>query len=311
MYTGSILHLRRSVRSYHSPPKRLPIFSPSRRLGAYQFSERVTLAFAQPGLHLQNRCRRIHQRYKPTLSPARSIPRQALHHTPKSIHTEVMSPTVTVDSMHDPATGTWQYIVADPHSLDAVIIDSVLDHDMATHTISTHTADGLRSLIQAKGFKIIRILETHAHADHLTAASYLQTALERDQDFKPPICIGKRIREVQRLFGQRYGVPESELNSAFDQLMDDDEEFDIGQLKAKVVHLPGHTPDHVGYLIEGVQPHSPSKGLMKSANTSSRRQRLLRRHCVQRRPGHRTLRLSRRQRQRSVPLDSQVAEPTR
>lgn len=162
-----------------------------------------------------------------------------------------MSPSATIESIHDPATGTWQYIVADPHSLDAIIIDPVLDHDMATHTISTTTADGLKSLIEAKGYKILRILETHVHADHLTAASYLQNVLERDQGFKPPVCIGKRIRQVQRVFGQRYGVPEHELRSAFDQLMDDDEEFRIGELKAKVVHLPGHTPDHVGYLIEG------------------------------------------------------------
>ncbi|KAL1582276.1 hypothetical protein WHR41_09234 [Cladosporium halotolerans] len=161
-----------------------------------------------------------------------------------------MSQTVTVDSMHDSATGTWQYIVADPHTLDAVIIDPVLDYDISTHTISTHTADGLKSLIEDKGYKIIRILETHAHADHLTAASYLQTVLERDHGSKPPICIGKRIREVQRVFGQRYGVYDSELNAAFDQLMDDDEEFCIGQLKAKTIHLPGHTPDHVGYLVE-------------------------------------------------------------
>lgn len=102
-----------------------------------------------------------------------------------------MSPTVAVESIHDPTTGTWQYIVADPHSLDAVIVDPVLDHDMATHTISTGTADRLKSLIEAKGYKILRILETHVHADHLTAASYLQSALERDQGFNPPLCIGK------------------------------------------------------------------------------------------------------------------------
>lgn len=222
-----------------------------------------------------------------------------------------MSPTVTVDSVHDPATGTWQYIVADPQSLDAVIIDPVLDHDMATHTISTRTADGLRSLIRAKSFKIVRILETHAHADHLTAASYLQSALEQDQNFRPPICIGKRIRGVQRLFGQKYGVPESELDNAFDQLLDDDEEFDIGQLKATVLHLPGHTPDHVGYLVEGMRPVALVALTVISADTESCRQRLLRRLRLQRRPRNRSLRLSWRQRQRSVPLDSQTAEPAK
>lgn len=161
-----------------------------------------------------------------------------------------MSPEAAIEGIHDPTTGTWQYIVADPQSLEAVIINPVLDYDMATHTINTRSVGDLQSLIRAKGYHITRILETHVHADHLTAASYLQIVPERDQGFKPPVCIGKRIREVQLVFGQRYGVPELELNRAFDKLMGDDEEFSIGQLKAKVLHLPGHTPDHVGYLIE-------------------------------------------------------------
>jgi hypothetical protein len=65
------------------------------------------------------------------------------------------------------------------------------------------------------------------------------------------LCIGKRITQVQQTFGEKYGVSASELENAFDHLFDDDEAFPIGDLEAKVVHLPGHTPDHVGYLIGG------------------------------------------------------------
>jgi glyoxylase-like metal-dependent hydrolase (beta-lactamase superfamily II) len=172
-----------------------------------------------------------------------------------------MSPTATIDSIHHAATGTWQYIVADPNTLDAVIIDPVLDFDTATQTISTGDADHLVSTVKAKGYNIVRILETHAHADHLTASAYLQQVLDHIQGSKPPICIGKRITQVQQTFGEKYGVPAIELENVFDHLLDDDEVFRIGDLQAIVVHLPGHTPDHVGYLIGGefheqLDPHS-------------------------------------------------------
>ncbi|GAB7358606.1 hypothetical protein MBLNU230_g3837t1 [Neophaeotheca triangularis] len=160
-----------------------------------------------------------------------------------------MSPTATIDSVHHPATGTWQYLVADPNTYDAVIIDPVLDFDVATQTITTANAENLVSTIKAKGYNIVRILETHAHADHLTASAYLQQVLGSIQGSKPPICIGKRITEVQKTFGEKYGVPASELENAFDHLLEDDETFQIGDIQAKVVHLPGHTPDHVGYMI--------------------------------------------------------------
>jgi glyoxylase-like metal-dependent hydrolase (beta-lactamase superfamily II) len=172
-----------------------------------------------------------------------------------------MSSMATIDSIHHAATGTWQYIVADPNTLNAVIIDPVLDFDTATRTISTGNADHMVSTVKAKGYNIVRILETHAHADHFTASAYLQQVLDHIQGSKPPICIGKRITQVQHTFGEKYGVPASELENAFDHLLDDDEVFRIGDLQAIVVHLPGHTPDHVGYLIGGefheqLDPHS-------------------------------------------------------
>lgn len=98
------------------------------------------------------------------------------------------------------------------------------------------------------------ILETHIHADHITAASYLQGQLAQFQGgFQPAIGIGKRIEQVQNLFGARYGVPEAEYRGIFGRYFDDDEGFKIGELDASVLHLPGHTPDHVGYRIGGKQ----------------------------------------------------------
>ncbi|TEA14579.1 Glyoxylase B2 [Colletotrichum sidae] len=94
-----------------------------------------------------------------------------------------------------------------------------------------------------------RILETHAHADHLTAASYLQARLSGTQTTKPAIGIGKRIGQVQTLFGHRYGVAEHEREGVFDKLFEDDEAFSIGNIQAIAIHLPGHTPDHLGYMI--------------------------------------------------------------
>ena len=156
-----------------------------------------------------------------------------------------------IQSLFEQQTGTWQYVVADPSTKKAVIIDSVLDYDPATRTISTSTAEALLDNILEEGYSIEKILETHAHADHLTAASYLQHRLSQQQGFKPPICIGKRIHQVQERFAARYGIAAEEYEGVFDHLFDDDEVFNIGQLTAKVIHLPGHTPDHIGYQIAG------------------------------------------------------------
>jgi glyoxylase-like metal-dependent hydrolase (beta-lactamase superfamily II) len=164
-----------------------------------------------------------------------------------------------IHSIYEPVTGTWQYLVADPSTLEAVIIDSVLDYDPTTRIISTKTADALSSIIDAQNYTITKILETHIHADHLTAASYLQYKLEREQGFRPPICIGRRITQVQELFGRTYNIPQSEYEEVFEQLFADDEEFSIGTLSAKVIHLPGHTADHVGYIVGGKNHRSWKK----------------------------------------------------
>lgn len=263
VFRSSVNFFTRNPRITHIPPKASRAFASSRRLSVSVLPEQDPRPFTPQYTHLRTRQTRADVQRLPDSSSDQRNLKQRLHRTPNCVHTEVMSPTVTVESIHERNTGTWQYIVVDPRSLHALIIDPVLDYDAATNTISTNTADGLKSLIEAKGYSIVRILETHAHADHLTAAAYLQSILGRDQGFKPPVCIGKRIREVQRVFGRRYEVPEDDLDSAFDHLLDDDEEFQIGQLRAKVVHLPGHTPDHVGYLIEGSYPY-PDRQQLKA-----------------------------------------------
>lgn len=154
-----------------------------------------------------------------------------------------------VHSQFEPKTSTWQYIVACPDTKQAVIIDPVLDYDQATLSIDTATARSLLDKVNSLGYSIVRLLETHVHADHLSAAHFLQKTLVATGKPKPPICIGRRIRSVQENFARRYGIPDEELKDAFDKLWDDDEKFNIGNLTAQVLHLPGHTPDHIGYLI--------------------------------------------------------------
>ncbi|KAM7193153.1 beta-lactamase hydrolase-like protein [Naviculisporaceae sp. PSN 640] len=159
-------------------------------------------------------------------------------------------PTPIIHPIFEPATSTWQYIIADPTTRKAIIIDSVLDFDPIKNLITTTTADSLLVLIKENKYTVTKILETHAHADHLTAAKYLQQQLAASQEGPPPeICIGKRIGEVQERFAKRYGIPREEYEGVFDRLLEDDEVFEVGELKVGVMHLPGHTPDHLGYLV--------------------------------------------------------------
>lgn len=154
-----------------------------------------------------------------------------------------------IHNIFEPNTCTWQYIVADPSTKVAVIIDPVLDYDPSSNRLSSDHADALLSVVNENGFKVERILETHVHADHLTAAGYLQSKLASSGNSRPVICIGKHVSQVQDTFAKRYGITKDEYQSAFGKLFEDDEHFSIGQLEAKAVHLPGHTPDHMAYMI--------------------------------------------------------------
>jgi glyoxylase-like metal-dependent hydrolase (beta-lactamase superfamily II) len=154
-----------------------------------------------------------------------------------------------VHSIYEPVTGTWQYIVADPSTQAAVIIDPVLNYDKESGIVDSCSADELLKVIADYNYKISHILETHAHADHLSASRYLQSVLARLQSDAPEVCIGHRILEVQQTLGTIYSVPQAELENAFDHLLQDEEELTLGNIVIRVIHVPGHTPDHVGYII--------------------------------------------------------------
>ena len=154
-----------------------------------------------------------------------------------------------IDAIFEPDTSTWQYIVSDPATKEAVIIDSVLNYNPATNTISNTNAESLLALISDRGYKIVAILETHAHADHLTAARYLQQTLLRRGNPFAPICIGELITSVQRTFAAKYRVDPHEYDGVFDRLLSEASTISIGKITCRVLHLPGHTPDHLGYQV--------------------------------------------------------------
>ncbi|KAJ6625653.1 Metallo-hydrolase/oxidoreductase [Mycena sp. CBHHK59/15] len=162
---------------------------------------------------------------------------------PFQFHPSQSSGSPAVHSFFERITSTWQYVVSDPATMDAAVIDTVLDYDPSSGTVSTTTADEIISFIGKHGLNVKYILETHAHADHLTAARYYK------RKFNAPVGIGNRITMVQETFAPVYGYDSAAFVDAFDLLFKDEEEFKLGSLNCRVIHLPGHTPDHVGYLI--------------------------------------------------------------
>lgn len=151
-----------------------------------------------------------------------------------------------INARFDPDTFTLTYLVFDPDTKDAVIIDPVLDYDPASASTSTASADALLADVRERGLDVHWILETHAHADHLTASQLLA----RELDAK--VAIGERIVEVQRTFKAVFDLPETFAvdGSQFDRLLADGETLEAGSLKLDVIHTPGHTPACVSYLVD-------------------------------------------------------------
>ncbi len=150
-----------------------------------------------------------------------------------------------IQSFFDEATFTVSYVVSDPQAKVCAIIDSVLDFDAAAGRTSTSSADQILTYIAAEGLTVAWLLETHAHADHLSGAPYLQARVGGK------LAIGKDIVEVQKVFGKVFnaGTEFARDGSEFDRLFDDGDEFAIGSLNATVLHVPGHTPADVAYVI--------------------------------------------------------------
>lgn len=145
---------------------------------------------------------------------------------------------------HEP-TFTLTYVVYDAVSRDAVVIDPVLDFDPLTWRTSTTSADQIMSFVHAHGLRVHWILDTHAHADHLSGMDVLANALQART------AIGAPITVVQEIFQQIYNLPELATDGRqFDMLVEDGQVLTAGTLSIKALHTPGHTPACVSYLIE-------------------------------------------------------------
>jgi glyoxylase-like metal-dependent hydrolase (beta-lactamase superfamily II) len=155
------------------------------------------------------------------------------------------SPRPQVHGLFDPGTWTVSYVVHNGPGSACAIVDSVLDYDPKSGRTRTTSADKLVTYVQQNRLQVQWILETHAHADHLTAAPYLKRKLGGLTG------IGEHIRTVQKVFQGVFNLePQFRSDgSQFDHLFRDGEEFRIGELVARAVHVPGHTPADLAYVI--------------------------------------------------------------
>lgn len=157
-------------------------------------------------------------------------------------------PRPTVKSFFDEATFTASHVIYDPVSREAAIIDSVMDYDPASGRTEEVSAQKIVDFIQAENLTVVWLLETHAHADHLSAAPWLQEKLGGK------LAIGAQIIEVQRVFGKIFnaGTCFARDGSQFDHLFNDGDTFELGRFKAIALHVPGHTPADMAYIIGNV-----------------------------------------------------------
>jgi glyoxylase-like metal-dependent hydrolase (beta-lactamase superfamily II) len=150
-----------------------------------------------------------------------------------------------VREFFDPATYTYSYVVADPATRHCAIVDSVLDYDPASGRTSCDSVDRIIAYVRSRGLQVQWLLETHVHADHLSAAPYLKRELGGQ------LGIGENITVVQNTFGKLFnaGSDFATDGSQFDRLFADGDEFHIGEIRAQAMHTPGHTPACMTYLI--------------------------------------------------------------
>ncbi|MGI4817028.1 MAG: MBL fold metallo-hydrolase [Janthinobacterium lividum] len=154
------------------------------------------------------------------------------------------TPTPEVTGFFDAQTNTVSYLVVDPATRHAAIIDPVLDYDAAAARTSTQSIDAIMQTVSERGLKLVRVLETHAHADHLTGADEIRSRTG------VPIGIGQHITKVQKVFGNLFEAHDVSHDAVvFDETYADGDRFQIGELSARVLHTPGHTPACVTYVI--------------------------------------------------------------
>jgi glyoxylase-like metal-dependent hydrolase (beta-lactamase superfamily II) len=152
-----------------------------------------------------------------------------------------------IEAFLDPASSTYSYVVYEADGGQCAIVDPVLDYDGAAGRTATTQADKIIAFVRARRLQVQWLLETHAHADHLSAAPYLRGELGGK------IAIGESISKVQDVFKALFNLePAFRVDgSQFDQLFAPNESFMIGNLKATALHVPGHTPADMAYLIDG------------------------------------------------------------
>ena len=152
----------------------------------------------------------------------------------------------SVEAFFDPATSTITYVVSDPVTKAAAVIDSVLDYNPNSGKTSTETADRVFQFLNEEGLELKWVLETHVHADHISAAPYLK------QKTGAKTAIGAQVIRVQKTFSEAYnaGTDLPHTGEQFDVLMEDGATFEVGSLSGRVLHTPGHTPACITYVIE-------------------------------------------------------------
>jgi len=149
-----------------------------------------------------------------------------------------------IEAFFDEPTNTISYLVADPATRVAAVIDPVLDFDLPSGEVDTGSADRILAMAEAKGWRIVMVLETHAHADHLSAAPYIKAKTGAQ------IGIGEHIRDVQEIFRPVFAFDDLKTDgSDFDRLFADGERFVLGALEVEAMHTPGHTPADLTYRI--------------------------------------------------------------
>ncbi len=150
-----------------------------------------------------------------------------------------------IEPFFDPATFTYSYVVSDPQTRQCAVIDSVLDYDPASGRTSHATAQRLVDYVREQDLKVQWLLETHVHADHLSAAPYLR------QQLGGQLAIGDRITVVQDTFGKLFNAGSGFATDGrqFDHLFHDGDTFQVGNIQARAIHTPGHTPACMTYVI--------------------------------------------------------------
>jgi glyoxylase-like metal-dependent hydrolase (beta-lactamase superfamily II) len=154
-------------------------------------------------------------------------------------------PGPAVRAFFDDATNTVTYLVWDPATMVGAVIDPVLDWDNRSGEADTRSADAVLAAAREAGISLDWVLETHVHADHLTASPYIKMRTNTAR-----IGIGNRITEVQQIFRPAFGAADVKPDGGdFDHLFADGEQFSLGSLPVRVLHVPGHTPACVAYVI--------------------------------------------------------------